>query len=431
MIIKGKELLHGLTVVAVWGAIALGGCSSSSRVEESANEAEDAVALAAQEVQVVTTFLPITQFTKAVAGDRAEVIQLLPTNVGPHDYQAKPADVQAIAKADVLVKNGLEMEVFLDDLIDNAGNSDLVEIDSSKGVATISNEGHDEDHHDEGHHDENHHDEDHHDEDHHDEGHHDEGHHDEDHHDEGHHDDHHDEGHHDEDHHDEDHHDEGHHDEGHHHHGEFNPHIWLDPKRAIQQVENIRDGLIAVDPEGRAEYTANAAAYINSLQALDAEIAKRLAPYQGKTFVGYHDFAPYFADSYNIEAEFLVDVPEENPSPEDVRRVIEVVKATNLKTLLTEPQVGANILAAIAGDLNIKVSTFDPLETGVSNATEPQYYLNIMRQNAENLEEAFGGSVQSGLLEKQNLPLLVSKIQNPFIQNPKSIIPTQFATYKH
>ena len=399
MIIKGKKLLHGLTVVAVWAAIALGGCSSSSRVEESANEAGDAVALAAEEVQVVTTFLPITQFAKAVAGDRAEVIQLLPTNVGPHDYQAKPADVQAIAKADVLVKNGLEMEVFLDDLIDNAGNSDLVEIDSSEGVATISNEGHDEDRNEKDHH----------------EGHHDEGHHDEGHHDEGHH-------------------DEGHHDEGHHHHGEFNPHIWLDPKRAIQQVENIRDGLIAVDPEGRAEYTANAAAYINSLQALDAEIAKRLAPYEGKTFVAYHDFAPYFADSYNLEAEFLVDVPEENPSPEDVRRVIEIVKATNLKTLLTEPQLGENILGAIAGDLNIKVSTFDPLETGGSNATEPQYYLNIMRQNAENLEEAFGGSVQSRLLEKQKFPkrlILGAKIPNPVIQNPKSIIPTQFAIYKN
>lgn len=51
---------------------------------------------------MVSTFLPIAQFTKAVAGDRAEVVQLLPTNVGPHDYQAKPDDARAIAEADVL-----------------------------------------------------------------------------------------------------------------------------------------------------------------------------------------------------------------------------------------------------------------------------------------------------------------------------------------
>jgi ABC-type Zn uptake system ZnuABC Zn-binding protein ZnuA len=74
---------------------------------------------------VVTTFLPITQFTKAVAGDRAEVTQLLPTNVGPHDYQAKPEDAQRLAEADVLVQNGLEMEEFLEDLVENAGNPDL------------------------------------------------------------------------------------------------------------------------------------------------------------------------------------------------------------------------------------------------------------------------------------------------------------------
>ena len=52
-----------------------------------------------------------------------------------------------------------------------------------------------------------------------------------------------------------------------HAHGEFDPHIWLDPKRAIEQVENIRDGLIAADPEGEAEYTANAEAFIDDLQS--------------------------------------------------------------------------------------------------------------------------------------------------------------------
>ncbi len=135
----------------------------------------------------------------------------------------------------------------------------------------------------------------------------------------------------------------------HHEHGEFNPHIWLEPKRAIQQVENIRDGLIAVDPAGTADYTANAAAYIAELEALDAEIAADLTPYVGKTFVAYHDFAPYFADSYGLKAEFLVDVPSENPSPKDVKKVVDLVEASNLKTLLTEPQAGQR-LEALATD---------------------------------------------------------------------------------
>lgn len=344
--------------VVVISAIALGfgGCASTSTSTVEPEVSETAVSTTGEELQVITTFLPITQFTRAVAGNRAEVTQLLPTNVGPHDYQAKPEDAQAIANADVLVKNGLEMEAFLDDLIDNAGNSDLVVIDSSEGIATLSNEeieGHDHSYdHDHAH--------------------------------------------------EEDHTNA---EAGHHHHGEFNPHIWLDPKRAIQQVENIRDGLIAADPEGEADYTANAAAYIEDLQALDAEITERLAPYQGQTFVAFHDFAPYFADSYNLNAQFLVDVPDENPSPDDVQRVIETVEDTNLKTLLTEPQVSKDAFAALANDLNVKVSTFDPLETGDPTASEPEYYLTIMRQNVESLEAAFEGPIQSWLFQSSAQPI--------------------------
>ena len=386
------------TVLVMVGAIALGlgSCTApASNSDANSSDASDAeVAVTSEDsLKVVTTFLPITQFTKAVVGDRAEVTQLIPLGTGPHDYQAKPSDVQLLNQADVLVQNGLEMEEFLEDMIDNAENADLAVIDSSDGVLTISSEeveehqksisGHDDDHHaDEAHaHGDEHHAEEEHGAEHHAKEEHEDEHHAE----EGHGDEHH----------------AGDHDDhkevagGHHHdHGEFDPHIWLDPKRAIQQVENIRDGLIASDPEGTEEYTANAAAYIVELEALDAEITAGLAPYKGQTFVSNHDFAAYFADSYGLEAEFLVGVPEENPSPEDVKNVIDIVEASSLKTLLTEPQAGQS-LEALAADLKVQLSTFDPLETGGEGALEPDYYLMIMRQNAENLNSAFTNSPQS------------------------------------
>ncbi|MEL6137129.1 MAG: zinc ABC transporter substrate-binding protein [Cyanobacteria bacterium J06626_23] len=371
--------LQRFSLVAM-GAIALGSCTTPP---DSATEADTANADAGAEpsLQVVTTFLPITQFTTAVAGDRAEVIQLLPVNVGPHDFQATPGDVQAIANADVLVKNGLELESFLDNMIANAGNSDLVTIDSSEGVETLASSGeHDHDHGAEKADDHDH-----------------EGHdHAEDH-------DHAEEAH---DHEDHDHAEEAHdHEEGEahaegeahdahagHDHGEFDPHVWLDPKRAVEQVENIRDGLIAADPEGEAEYTANAAAFIAELEALDAEITEKLAPFAGQTFVVFHDFAAYFASSYGLESEVLVGLPEENPSPEDVKRVMETVQAEGLKTILTEPQAGGASFETIAQDLDIGVSEFDPMEVGGPESTEPDYYLETMRENAENLASGFDGS---------------------------------------
>lgn len=341
--LRQNEMIRRATLLLV-SAIAMGLGSCASNVPSTSSEStpsDTSPSATTDELQIVTTFLPITQFTKAVAGDRAEVTQLLPANVGPHDYQAKPEDAQRLAEADVLVQNGLDVEEFLEDLVENAGNPNLQIIDSSAGVSTISHEDvegpdHGEEEHVEGDHAAG----------------------------------------------------EDHAEAGLHHHGEFNPHIWLDPKRAIEQVENIRDGLIAADPEGQSDYTANAAAFIAQLQELDTEITSMLQPYAGKTFVAFHDFAPYFAQSYDLKANFLVDVPEENPSPDDVKRVIDTVKATNLKTLLTEPQSG-DAFAALAKDLNVRVSLFDPMETGGPEALQPDYYLTTMRQNTKTLVTAF------------------------------------------
>ena len=184
---------------AVMGALFLAACGASRQ------NAPDAAAEKA--FKVVTTFLPITLFTRAVAGDCATVTPLIPASAGPHDFQARPGDLTALRQARVLVKNGLEMEAFLDKLVASAGNSQLKVIDSSRGVATLETEDHGDAHGKE----------------------------------HGHHDD---------------------HGSAHgHEHGAVNPHIWLDPLRAVQQVETIRDGLVKADPSCADGYRRNAAAY--------------------------------------------------------------------------------------------------------------------------------------------------------------------------
>ena len=124
------------------------------------------------------------------------------------------------------------------------------------------------------------------------------------------------------------------------------------------------------------------------------EIAEKLQPYQGKTFVTYHDFAHYFAESYGLKAEFLVGVPSENASPEDVTRVINAVKESNLKTLLTEPQAVNDPFSALAGDLDISVSQFDPMGTSSSTDIQANSYITIMKSNLNNLSAAFASQSQ-------------------------------------
>ena len=281
----------------------------------------------AKPFKVITTFMPITLFTKAVAGNCAEVQALIPSNSGPHNFQAKPADLIALRQSKLLVKNGLGMENFLTKLINSAGNKDLLVIDSSRGITTLDSPE-----------------------------------------------------------------EEGHSEQDHSNHGEVNPHIWLDPLRAIKQVENIRDGLVKADPSCAASYRSNAATYVAKLKTLNAEITNQLNPYQGKTFVAFHDFAPYFASRYKLKVDFLVDVPELNPSPADLLRVAAEVKRSQLKALLSEPQEGERSFNALAKDLGVKVSVFDPMETGSLQASlNPATYFKVMRSNVADLIKAFGG----------------------------------------
>lgn len=277
--------------------------------------------------KVVTTFLPITLFTRAVAGDCATVTALIPPSLGPHDFQAKPGDLTALRQAGVLVKNGLEMEGFLGKLVAAAENPQLVVIDSSRGVATLESAEHG----------------------------------------------------------------DGHDHDGDHDHGAVNPHIWLDPLRAVQQVATIRDGLIQADPSCADGYQRNAAAFTAQLKQLNSEIASQLEPYRGKTFVAFHDFAPYFAQRYGLKADYLVDVPELNPSPADLQRVAAEVKSSQLKALLSEPQEGNRSFNTLAKDLGVKVVVFDPMETATEEASRnPATYLSVMRRNVADLRQAFG-----------------------------------------
>ena len=289
--------------------------------------------------KVVTTFLPITLFTRAVAGDCATVTALIPPSLGPHDFQAKPGDLTALRQAGVLVKNGLEMEGFLGKLVAAAENPQLVVIDSSRGVATLESAEHGDEHGHDG---------------------------------------------------DHDHGDDHGHDHGH-DHGAVNPHIWLDPLRAVQQVATIRDGLIQADPSCADGYRRNAAAFTAQLKQLNSEIASQLEPYRGKTFVAFHDFAPYFAQRYGLKADYLVDVPELNPSPADLQRVAAEVKSSQLKALLSEPQEGNRSFNTLAKDLGVKVVVFDPMETATEEASRnPATYVSVMRRNVADLRQAFG-----------------------------------------
>ena len=287
-------------------------------------------------LKIVTTFLPVHLFTKAVVGDTGEVDILISPGAEVHDYQATPDDAKLLSEADVLVENGLGIEEFLSGLIANAGNSNLQQITASEGIEVI-------------------------------EGEHDEHEEEEEQNEHGH----------------EEHEGEEH---GHgHHHEEGDPHVWLDPVLAQQQVANIRDELIAIAPNNADSYRANAEAYIQQLQQLDSEFQQRLAPVKGCNFITFHDAFAYLAQRYGLQQEAIVEIPEDSITPKDIQRVQQAAKEYQVKALLTEPGIEDKRIQQISSDLNLPIEKIDPLESG---ETDPQYYFQAMRGNLEALSRA-------------------------------------------
>jgi ABC-type Zn uptake system ZnuABC Zn-binding protein ZnuA len=84
-------------------------------------------------LNVVATTTQVQDFTHVIGGNRIQLTGILKPNVDPHDYEPSPADVDAIAHADVLVKNGVGLEHWLDDTIKSAGFHGST-VDTSKGV---------------------------------------------------------------------------------------------------------------------------------------------------------------------------------------------------------------------------------------------------------------------------------------------------------
>lgn len=123
-----KRLLVLACVVATLG---LGACKGDS-AKSSTGGKKDAETKTASFTVVATTSI-MAEFARTVGGEDVEVYGLLKPNVDAHDYEATPADVEAIADADIVIKSGLGLESWFDRTLKNA-DSDAFVVDASEGV---------------------------------------------------------------------------------------------------------------------------------------------------------------------------------------------------------------------------------------------------------------------------------------------------------
>ena len=85
-------------------------------------------------LRVVATTTQVADLAVQVGGDRVRVTSLLKPGVDAHDYEPSPADIDALAHADLILENGVGLEAWLRDTIESSGYDGPV-VDTSQGVA--------------------------------------------------------------------------------------------------------------------------------------------------------------------------------------------------------------------------------------------------------------------------------------------------------
>lgn len=84
--------------------------------------------------QIYTSFYAIYDFVTEIAGDKAEVYNIVPTGTEPHDWEPTVQDMAKLNSADVLFYNGLGMEHWIDKVQNSLSNSDTEFVQLSEGV---------------------------------------------------------------------------------------------------------------------------------------------------------------------------------------------------------------------------------------------------------------------------------------------------------
>lgn len=123
-----------LSALVMTTTLGLAACGSDTANPSGTSGSSSSAAGGQKELRVVATTTQLADFTRSVAGTKAQVTQILKPNIDPHDYETSPADVQAIAKADLVVINGVGLEAgWLDPALKASGFKGFT-VDTSKGV---------------------------------------------------------------------------------------------------------------------------------------------------------------------------------------------------------------------------------------------------------------------------------------------------------
>ena len=136
-----------------------------------------------------------------------------------------------------------------------------------------------------------------------------------------------------------------------------NPHAWMSPSNALIYVENIKNALVKYDPQNADIYQKNAAAYAEKIKQLDKPLREKLAqiPANQRWLVTSEGAFSYLAKDYDLKEGYLWPInAEQQGTPQQVRKLIDLVKKNHIPVVFSESTVSAKPAQQVAKESGAK-----------------------------------------------------------------------------
>jgi ABC-type Zn uptake system ZnuABC Zn-binding protein ZnuA len=260
-------------------------------------------------LRVVATLPDLYVLTRAVAGDLATVDLIARFGQNPHDMEVRPSQILMVRRADVLVRNGLEEDAWIDVMVHGAANPRMLRgspsvVEASQGIEVLKvltgrvdrSMG---DVHPLG-----------------------------------------------------------------------SPHYTLDPDNVAIVTANIAAGLTRAAPEQVRAFEANRQGFLEKVADADRRWKSALAPFRGIGVVSYHDSWPYFYRAFGlVEAGIIEDRPGVPPSPQHLANLIRLMRAQKIRVILHESWYPTDVSSRVAKETGAKM-VVAPQSPGAIKGTE-------------------------------------------------------------
>jgi manganese/iron transport system substrate-binding protein len=270
-------------------------------------------ASAQEKFKAVTSFTIIADMAKNVAGDAAEVVSITKPGAEIHNYQPTPGDLIGAQDADLVLYNGLNLELWFEQFLGNLG--DIPSVVVSDGVEPMSI-------------------------------------------------------------------DDGPYS------GKPNPHAWMSPTDALIYVENIRAAFVEYDPANAETYNANAAAYSEEIEATVAPIREAISaiPEERRWLVSSEGAFSYLARDFGLKEAFLWPInADQQGTPQQVRRVIDLVRENNIPAVFSESTISPDPAEQVARETGTKYGGVLYVDS-LTDANGPvPTYLDLLRVTTETI----------------------------------------------